>query len=251
MANQKEKRGILLRFYKKVSGVLFILAALYCLPKSGLIAWRNKRDHHLAYLYHLLKDALDQNHVKKGFLALKDEFLFQFTLGNIIKFLIFCYIVMAVILLLPKVFELFGKLAKKFPLSLGTLRGAVQSVSQVHLLSNLECLLRYHVIPSAKSPYRMVGVKFSVNGKIFAGGFSVNTNAEHRHIPKLCAIAQDGTEMELTLRLPVSVIPTKSALYICGKFQDINGTFQRRKMLAEHPVAISVGGQELTVQALH
>ena len=91
---------------------------------------------------------------------------------------------MAVILLLPKVFELFGKLAKKFPLSLGTLRGAVQSVSQVHLLSNLECLLRYHVIPSAKSPYRMVGVKFSVNGKIFAGGFSVNTNAEHRHIPK-------------------------------------------------------------------
>ena len=104
MANQKEKRGILLRFYKKVSGVLFILAALYCLPKSGLIAWRNKRDHHLAYLYHLLKDALDQNHVKKGFLALKDEFLFQFTLGNIIKFLIFCCIVMAVILLLPKVF---------------------------------------------------------------------------------------------------------------------------------------------------
>ena len=77
MANQKEKRGILLRFYKKVSGVLFILAALYCLPKSGLIAWRNKRDHHLAYLYHLLKDALDQNHVKKGFLALKDEFLFH------------------------------------------------------------------------------------------------------------------------------------------------------------------------------
>lgn len=250
MANKKEKRGILLRFYKKVSGVLFILAALYCLPKSELIAWRNKRDHHLAYLYHLLKDALDQNHVKKGFLALKDEFLFQFTLGNIIKFLILCCIVMAIILLLPKAFELLSKLAKSPLLSLGTLRGAVQSVSQVHLLSNLECLLRYHVIPSAKSPYRMVGVKFSTNGKIFAGGFSVNTNAE-RYIPKLYAIAQDGTEMELTLSFPVSVIPTQSALYICGKFQDINGTFQRRKMLAGHPVTISVGGQELTVQALH
>lgn len=244
MANKK--RGILLRFYKKVSGVLFILAALYCLPKSGLIAWRNTRDHHLAYLYHLLKDALDQNHVKRGFLALKDEFLFQFTLGNIIKFLILCCIVMAIILLLPKVFELLGK----FPLSLGTLRGAIQSVSQVHLLSNLECLLRYHVIPSAKSPYRMVGVKFSANGKTFAGGFSVNTNAE-RYIPKLYAIAQDGTEMELTLPFPVSVIPTQSALYICGKFQDINGTFQRRKMLTEHPVTISIGGQELTVQAMH
>ena len=250
MANKKEKRGILLRFYKKVSGVLFILAALYCLPKSELIAWRNKRDHHLAYLYHLLKDALDQNHVKKGFLALKDEFLFQFTLGNIIKFLILCCIVMAIILLLPKAFELLSKLAKSPLLSLGTLRGAVQSVSQVHLLSNLECLLRYHVIPSTKSPYRMVGVKFSANGKAFAGGFSVNTNAE-RYIPKLYAIAQDGTEMELTLSFPVSVIPTQSALYICGKFQDINGTFQRRKMLAGHPVTISVGGQELTVQALH
>lgn len=248
MANKK--RGILLRFYKKVSGVLFILAALYCLPKSGLIAWRNTRDHHLAYLYHLLKDALDQNHVKRGFLALKDEFLFQFTLGNIIKFLILCGIIMAVILLLPKVFELLSKLAKSPLLSLGTLRGAIQSVSQVHLLSNLECLLRYHVIPSAKSPYRMVGVKFSANGKTFAGGFSVNTNAE-RYIPKLYAIAQDGTEMELTLPFPVSVIPTQSALYICGKFQDINGTFQRRKMLAGHPVTISVGGQELTVQALH
>lgn len=251
MTNQKSKEGILLRCYRKISGVLSFLAALYCLPKSGLIAWRNKRDHHLAYLYHLLKDALDQNHVKRGFLALKDEFLFQFTLGNIIKFLILCCIVMAIILLLPKVFELLGKLAKKFPLSLGTLRGAVQSVSRVHLLSNLECLLRYHVIPSAKSPYRMVGVKFSANGKTFAGGFSVNTNAEHRYIPKLYAIAQDGTEMELTLPFPVSVIPTQSALYICGKFQDINGTFQRRKMLAGHPVTISVGGQELTVQALH
>lgn len=250
MANQKSKEGILLRCYRKVSGVLSFLAALYCLPKSGLITWRNQKDHHLAYLYHLLKDALDQNHVKRGFLALKDEFLFQFTLGNIIKFLILCGIIMAVILLLPKVFELFGKLAKKFPLSLGTLRGAIQSVSQVHLLSNLECLLRYHVIPSAKSPYRMVGVKFSANGKIFAGGFSVNTNAE-QYIPKLYAIAQDGTEMELTLPFPVSVIPTQSALYICGKFQDINGTFQRRKMLAGHPVTISVGGQELTVQALH
>lgn len=250
MANKKEKRGVLLRFYKKVSGVLFILAALYCLPKSGLIAWRNKRAQHLAYLYHLLKDALDQNHVKRGFLALKDEFLFQFTLGNIIKFLILCGIIMAVILLLPKVFELLSKLAKSPLLSLGTLRGAIQSVSQVHLLSNLECLLRYHVIPSAKSPYRMVGVKFSANGKTFAGGFSVNTNAE-RYIPKLYAIAQDGTEMELTLPFPVSVIPTQSALYICGKFQDINGTFQRRKMLAGHPVTISVGGQELTVQALH
>lgn len=250
MANKKEKRGVLLRFYKKVSGVLFILAALYCLPKSGLIAWRNKRAQHLAYLYHLLKDALDQNHVKRGFLALKDEFLFQFTLGNIIKFLILCCIVMAIILLLPKAFELLSKLAKSPLLSLGTLRGAVQSVSQVHLLSNLECLLRYHVIPSAKSPYRMVGVKFSANGKTFAGGFLVNTNAE-RYIPKLYAIAQDGTEMELTLPFPVSVIPTQSALYICGKFQDINGTFQRRKMLAGHPVTISVGGQELTVQALH
>ena len=110
MANKK--RGILLRFYKKVSGVLFILAALYCLPKSGLIAWRNQKDHHLIYLYHLLKDALDQNHVKRGFLALKDEFLFQFTLGNIIKFLILCCIVMAIILLLPKAFELLRKLAK-------------------------------------------------------------------------------------------------------------------------------------------
>ena len=78
----------------------------------------------------------------------------------------------------------------------------------------------------------------------------MNTNAE-RYIPKLYAIAQDGTEMELTLPFPVSVIPTQSALYICGKFQDINGTFQRRKMLAGHPVTISVGGQELTVQALH
>lgn len=200
-----------------------------------------------------MKDALDKNEVLDGLLNCKSEFIFNLiNLGCWIKFAVLLLLFITVIKFIPKVFAFAHKFAVK---SEAPVRKSIAGISRfIHIASKinigyiLECVFRYHIFPSTKSPFSMVAVSLIKDEKIYYGGFKVDMRG--CKFPKLHLISSEGIEINHVMSHPIIAIPTRSSLYICGRFSDENDTKQRKKMLNGTPMLISIGDEKYTIQAM-
>ena len=110
------------------------------------------------------------------------------------------------------------------------------------------CIIKYNILPSSKSPLKMVTLSIELNNKVFYGGLNLNT--KYGKLTKLHLISATGLEIEHILPHPLVIIPTRSSVYLCGKFIDENGTPQRKISLTTRATNITIDNQAVRIKGI-
>lgn len=251
-ANQKQETNSSKRI---LLNLLTLIVTFKLIGITKLITWRTDRPDHWSYLYETMREALDKNQVFEGIKVCQKELMFNLVhFGSWLQFLILFIMYILIIKYTPQIYVFARNMTKKSrePLRFfgKCIREFISAVAAIHPLAATESVLRYNIIPGSSSVFTAVGISTTMDFKTYYGGIALNQSIVS--VPRLHMIAGDGSETSMVLPQDLKIIRKKCCIYVCGNFNDSNGTKQRKIMLCEGNPAITITmhHQSFTLKAI-
>ena len=233
-----------IKIINKLIRFVVILLIPYLLYNSKLIRFRNERENRFKYFINILTN----NEVLEAIKQINNELIYDISFNNIIKF---CFSIIFVIVLLkslPCVFKIIIKIFKAIIIINNRINALIHIIKRKNVKHIMLCIIKYNILPSSKSPLKMVTLSIELNNKVFYGGLNLNT--KYGKLTKLHLISATGLEIEHILPHPLVIIPTRSSVYLCGKFIDENGTPQRKISLTTRATNITIDNQAVRIKGI-
>lgn len=245
----KVKTGMIVRIVKRLSPWIVICFIPYCLSMAGVVTWKNQNPNHLAHLWDIIINALDNNKIIDGFHLALDEFIFNLaSIGAWVKFVLFLAVPIVLlritISLIPHIPGVFKAVVSITRTTGNFLHNSKRSIKKMNMLGIIECSLRYHLIPDYSSNHSIICLSTSIDGTRFYGGVMSNNSK----FPKLHLIAHNGNETDQILDNPILIVQTTSGIFLCGHgLVDENGTIQKKVRLSHLSQNITIGKHTFNV----
>ena len=242
------KKSPLLALYWRISSIVAVYLFFKLLGFCGLITWRTERDGHWAYLMHTAKESLDNNTVLEGAKSIGQEFIFDlFNLGGWIKYLLAVAVVIAVIRVFPfvviRTYKFLCRHEQGIRAVFSCSKKAMSSFSAQRMVLSVENFIKYGIILPPDDTVkisRSVGISINIGGKEYFGGIVADCA---KKVNAVSMIARDGTEIIHVFSYPVSVIPGRKRVYLCGNLTDANGSAQKRIELSTFSETVMIGSE--------
>lgn len=243
--NKKPEVNPLMKIYRFFAGILGIFGEFKLLFICKILTWRTGNPDHLGYIVNIIKDAYDMSEMAEGLRRCSQEFIFSFDLVKLSVFLISSVVFMLVLMNLPQICEFLisGAKALKAPLAVffgGLGKAASKIPPHEKFLDSFTCFVRHKCIPAAVSEYTIFSVSVIINGEVYYGGTGIKGGCIGK-ISKLHLISADGSELDHKLPAPLTIVPRKDGVYVCGKFYDDNNTRHSKKMIRSEQTALHIG----------
>lgn len=234
--------------YRKAAFFLTLYLLFRLFGLSGLITWRTERDGHWIYLLHTAMESLDNNTVFEGAKLIGQEFIFDlFNLGGWIKYLLAGAVIVTVLQVFPFAVKHIHKFLRRNEKSIRAVvsnsKQAIESFSLQKAACSVENSIRYGVILPPDDTVRIsrsVGIVVNIGGKEYFGGIDASGPEK---VKAVNMIARDGSEIVHSFSSPVSVIPGRKRVYLCGSLTDANGTAQKKIELSTFPEEVFIGSE--------